>query len=76
VSAQSAGATTIRPPRTGRLTLDTDMDIVLRLLGFASILIGLGEGVCKAGLAKSKAETGREEAKTAQGQRRARPFAP
>jgi hypothetical protein len=44
-----------------RLTLDTDVDVVLRLLGFASILIGLGEGVCKAELANSRAEAGKEE---------------
>jgi hypothetical protein len=35
----------------GQLTLDTYVDVVLRLLGFASILIGLGEGVCEAELA-------------------------
>jgi hypothetical protein len=58
-----AGATITRPPRTGVLTLDTDVDVVLRLLGFASILIGLGEGVCKAGLAKSRAEIGRRSKK-------------
>ena len=28
------------------LTLDTDVDVVLRLFGLASILIGLREGVC------------------------------
>jgi hypothetical protein len=33
--------------RKGRagLTLDTDVDVVLRLLGLSGILIGLGEGV-------------------------------
>jgi F0F1-type ATP synthase membrane subunit c/vacuolar-type H+-ATPase subunit K len=35
------------------LTLNADMDVVLRLLGLASIFIGLGEGVCEAELAGS-----------------------
>jgi hypothetical protein len=29
-----------------RLTLDTDVDVVLRLLGLASVFIGFREGVC------------------------------
>ena len=29
----------------GGLTLDTDVDVVLGLLGLSGILIGLGEGV-------------------------------
>ena len=28
-------------------TLDTDVDIVLRLLGLSGVLVGLGEGVCE-----------------------------
>ena len=28
-------------------TLNTDVDIVLRLLGLSGVLVGLGEGVCK-----------------------------
>jgi hypothetical protein len=30
----------------GKLTLNTDMDVVLGLLGFSCIFIGFGEGVC------------------------------
>lgn len=58
------GVTDARDRET--LTLDADMDVVLRLLGFASILIGLGEGVCEAELVKSAAETGRKGSKTGQ----------
>lgn len=28
-------------------TLNTDVDIILRLLGLSGVLVGLGEGVCE-----------------------------
>jgi hypothetical protein len=32
----------------GGLTLDTDVDVVLRLLCFSGVFVGFGEGVCRA----------------------------
>jgi hypothetical protein len=40
-----------------KLTLNTDMDIVLRLLSLSRILVGFGEGVCKRA---KKAEVSKE----------------
>lgn len=39
------------PKGKSRLTLDSNVNVVLRLLCLARILIGLGEGVCEAELA-------------------------
>lgn len=38
------------------LTLNAYVNVILGLLGLASILIGLGEGVCEAELAGSDSE--------------------